>query len=73
MPDPDLAIRGGGEGGRLSRPLDNGEHGVQKNFFRPFGPQFGLKVRGVDPRVPSLDPPLSADGLSIHEPIEPKI
>ena len=34
--DPDLQIRegGGGEGG-----------GLQK-LFRPFGPQFGLKIRG---------------------------
>ena len=71
MPDPDLEIRGGGQ---LSRPLDNGEPGLQKNFF-PVGPQFGLKVRGggAGPRAPPLDPPLSADGLSIHEPIEPKI
>ena len=43
MPDPDLETR---DGGQLSRPLDNGEPGLQKNFFRPFGPQFGLKVRG---------------------------
>ena len=30
--DPDLQIRGGGRS--------------QKNFFRPFGPQFGLKIMG---------------------------
>ena len=35
MPDPDLEIRGGGEGG-----------GLQKNVFRPLGPQFGLKISG---------------------------
>ena len=33
VPDPDLDIRGGGWGG------------VQKFFFWPFGPQFGLKIR----------------------------
>ena len=32
MPDPDLGIREGGGG-------------LQK-FFRPFQPQFGLKIRG---------------------------
>ena len=34
----------GGE--RSSRPLDKGGPGLQKTFFRPFGPQFGLKIRG---------------------------
>ena len=34
MPDPDLDIRGGGG------------TGLKNNFFRPFGPQFGLKIRG---------------------------
>ena len=32
--DPDPEIRGGGVGG------------LHKQFFRPFGPQFGLKLRG---------------------------
>ena len=30
--------KGGGGGGSLQK--------TQKNFFRPFGPQFGLKIRG---------------------------
>ena len=34
VPDPDLEI--GGEGGGV----------VSKTFLRPFGPQFGLKIRG---------------------------
>ena len=38
-PDPET----GGGGGR-----------AQKNFFRPFRPQFGLKIEGA----PLLDPPL---------------
>ena len=42
---PDPEIRGGG--GKLS----------EKIFFRPFGPQFGLKVRA---RALPLDPPLNA-------------
>ena len=29
-----------------------------KNFFQPFGPQFGVKIRGGRaPRAPPLDPP----------------
>ena len=28
---------------------------TQKTFFRPFGPQFGLKIRGV--RAPRAPPP----------------
>ena len=37
VPDPDLEIRE--EGG-----------GLPKNFFRPFRPQFGLKIKGAAPR-----------------------
>ena len=61
MPVPDLEIRGGGWS---PRPLDKGEGPVsKKNFFRPFGPQVGLKIRwggggGPGPRTPPLDPPL---------------
>ena len=46
-----------------SRPTDKGRGGgggggLQKNFFRPFGPQFGLKLKGGRaPRAPPLDPP----------------
>ena len=43
MAIPDFQIRGGG--GRLSRPLDKGGW-PQKTFMQPFGPQFGLKIRG---------------------------
>ena len=55
-----------------SRPLDKGETWSpipwnkwgggrsRQNFFRPFGPQFGLKIKGKawPPRSPTLDPPL---------------
>ena len=34
VPDPDLEIRGRGGG-------------LRNDFFRPFGPQFGLKIRGL--------------------------
>ena len=45
---------GGGHPGREIR----GRDGVQRNFFRLFGPQFGLKIGGADPLAPTLDPPL---------------
>ena len=51
----------GGGGGGSSRPLDKGRgSGLQKNFFRPFGPQFDLRIRGGArvPRAPPLNPPL---------------
>ena len=52
MADPDLQIKGkgGGEGGGHTDPEIRGAGGggLKKNFFGPFGPQFG----------PSLDPPL---------------
>ena len=57
--DPDLQIEEGGGGSWSSRPGENGG-AVSKNFFRPFGPQFGLKIREMlgPPRAPPLDPPL---------------
>ena len=39
--DRDLEIRGGVP---VTQTLRGG--GVQETFFRPFGPQFGLKIRG---------------------------
>ena len=50
---PDLQIRGGG-----GHP-DPEIRGAQKNYFRPFGPPFGLKIRG-DPGAPAppMDLPL---------------
>ena len=47
MADPDLQIGGGGV------------LGLKKIVFWPFGPQFGLTIRGArPPRAPPLDPPL---------------
>ena len=47
--DPDLEISGGDP--VIQRPLDKG--GSPKNFFQPFRPKFGLKIRvggvGVGP------------------------
>ena len=40
MPDPDFEIRGG----RGSSWEGGGS--LQKKFVQPFGPQFGLKIRG---------------------------
>ena len=47
MPDPDLEIRGGGG---VIQTLRKG--GSPKLFFRSFGPQFGLKIRGRGPPGP---------------------
>ena len=48
VPAPDLEIMGGG-----------GCAALQKNVFQPFGPQFGLKIRGdPGPQAHPLDPPL---------------
>ena len=48
--------KGGGERGGDPDPEIGG--GLKK-FFPPFGPHFGLKVRGVGPPGPSPDPPLT--------------
>ena len=42
----DLQIRG--EGGGVIQPWDKGGRGrpSPKDFFRPYGPQFGLKTKG---------------------------
>ena len=44
--DPDLQIRGGG-GGEKPNPEIRGGARSKKHFFRPFRPQFGLKIRGA--------------------------
>ena len=51
VPDADLEIRGGGGGGAVIQTFRKGGPGLQRNFFWPFGPQFGLKIRG--PPLPS--------------------
>ena len=43
--DPDLQIREGGGGGHPD-PEIRGAPASKKIFFRPFGPHFGLKIRG---------------------------
>ena len=58
MPDPDLEIRGGG-GYRDSLIRGEGGDLQKKFFFRPFGPQFGLKIRGAAPQAHPLDLPLN--------------
>ena len=46
----------GGGGGAVSQTLRKGEGGrSQIIFFRPFGPQFGLKIGGGG-RLPGLSP-----------------
>ena len=56
-PDPDIRWVGAGVG----------VSGLKKKLFWPFGPQFGLKIRGVGGEgggggLASLDPPLKGDG-----------
>ena len=51
MADPDFHIRGGGGGGGgevgSGHPDPKNKAGrTPKKFFRPFGPQFALKIRG---------------------------
>ena len=46
VPVPDLEIRGRGVGGGPPDPEISGGGRSPKNFFRPFGSQFGLKIRG---------------------------
>ena len=56
---PDLQIRGGGGQGGHPDPEIRGEGGgLKKIFFRPFGPQFCLKIGGPGPWAPPLHPPL---------------
>ena len=44
-------------GGGSSRPWDKGGGGGLKKIFRPFGPQFGPKIRGGGGAAPPLDLP----------------
>ena len=48
-----------------SRPSDKG-WGLKKFFFRPFGPHFGVKIRGHRaPRAPPLATPLLSTARKI--------
>ena len=55
VPDPDLEISLGiRRGGSHPDPqVRGGGGGLQKNFIRPFRPQFGLKYGGPGPPGPS--------------------
>ena len=48
--DPDLQIRG--RPGHPEPEITGEGRGIKKKFFRPFGPQFGLKIRGAGPPGP---------------------
>ena len=62
MPDPDFEIRRGAVIQTVSQGGGGWGAGLvsKKIFFRPFGPRFGLKLRGEpgSPPAPPLDPPL---------------
>ena len=55
--DPDVQIRGegagAGAGGHQDPEIRGGGGRLPKKFFRPFKPQFGLKIRGGGPPGPS--------------------
>ena len=48
-----LSDGGRGGGGSHPDPENRGRSSLKKNFFGPFGPQLGLKIRALP-----LDPPL---------------
>ena len=54
MSATDLQIRGGGGGGggRPDPEIRGRGPGLKKCFFRPFGPQFGQKIRGEEREGP---------------------
>ena len=56
MADPDLQIRGGP--GHPDPEKMGGGGRSPKIIFRPFGPQFALKIRGRGPRAPPKVPVL---------------
>ena len=45
-----------GKGSGGSKPSDKGGGGLKKNFFGPFGPQFGLNMRARASHALLLDP-----------------
>ena len=55
--DPGVQIRGegagAGAGGHPDPEIRGGGGSLPKKFFRPFKPQFGLKIRGGGPPGPS--------------------
>ena len=55
VPDPDLEIRGGGGGGRSSRPLDSGERSPKK-VFSALRASVWSKNKGGGPGPPGPSP-----------------
>ena len=56
-------VGGGGGRGGYPDPEIRGRGRFPETFSRPFGPQFGLKIRGTGP--PALDPPRVASSLQV--------
>ena len=62
VPDPDLEICGeGGGGGHPNSEIRGGPPVSPKNFFRPIGPQFGIKIKGGGGRRPGPSPGSAAE------------
>ena len=56
VPDPDFERRGGGGGDHLGPSIRGGRDWSPKKFFRPLGPQFGLKIEGGGAGLPGRFP-----------------
>ena len=54
--------KGGGAWGIIQTFRKRGGLVSQKNFFGPFGPQFGLKIRG-DPGPPDPSPEMLLEAM----------
>ena len=70
VPDPDRGMKcgGGGGGEQSSRSLEKEGARSPKNFFRSFGPQFGLKIGGGAPGPRASGPSHgSATAVETHQ------
>ena len=73
MADIDLqrmgGVGGGGEGGSHPDHPDPEirEKGAVSNFFRPFGPQFGLKIKGGERGPPDFSPGSATEGYCLTQ------
>ena len=61
-------VGGGAVGGGYPDSEIREPGGLKTNIFRPFGPHFGLKIRGGGPgsQAPPLDPPCPPFVISIE-------
>ena len=69
MPDTDLEISRGGEGGHPDPETRGGGGSLQNFVFRPLVPQSGLKIRGGggEPRPPGPSPRSATATFTPHK------